>query len=68
MRKQKSGKIIVTSSIGGMNGAPFNDVYCASKFACEGLVESMAAVYKKLGIDIISIEPGATKSEFINNV
>lgn len=28
----------------------------------------MASVYKKLGIDVISIEPGATKSEFLNNV
>lgn len=51
---------MVTSSIGGVNGAPFNDIYCASKFAVEGFVESIAPVYKKFGVHVISIEPGAT--------
>ena len=36
MRAQKSGKIINISSVGGVWGQPFNDVYCASKFALEG--------------------------------
>ena len=43
MRKQKSGKIINITSVGGIWGQPFNDIYCASKFAVEGLSESQAA-------------------------
>eukprot|EP00122_Pirum_gemmata_P015413 Pgem_evm1s14406 len=35
MRAQKSGRIINLSSVGGIWGQPFNDVYCASKFALE---------------------------------
>merc|ERR1719296_299548 len=40
MRAQKSGKIVYISSIGGVWGQCFNDVYCASKFAVEGMAES----------------------------
>jgi len=68
MRKQKSGRILVTTSVGGLNGVPFNDIYCASKFACEGLVESCAPVYKELGIHISLIEPGAILTNFVKNV
>lgn len=68
MRKQKSGRILVVSSVGGLNGVPFNDIYCSSKFAVEGLVESCAPVYKEFGIHISLIEPGAILTSFVKNV
>lgn len=43
MRQAKSGQIINITSIGGLIGQPFNEIYCASKFAVEGLTESMAS-------------------------
>ena len=42
MKKQKSGHIINIGSIGGLIGIPFSAVYCSSKFALEGLSESLA--------------------------
>jgi len=67
MRKQKSGRVLNISSVGGINGVPFNDIYCASKFALEGLSESMASLYKSFGVDIILIEPGAIVTNFLHN-
>jgi len=67
MRKHKSGRVITVSSVGGIYGTPFNDVYCAGKFAVEGMMESLAPVYKKIGIHAILVEPGAIVTKFIEN-
>jgi len=67
MRAQRSGKIINISSIGGVWGQPFNDIYCASKFALEGFSESMASVYSQFGVYVTCVEPGAIKSDFSAN-
>jgi NAD(P)-dependent dehydrogenase (short-subunit alcohol dehydrogenase family) len=67
MRKQKSGRIINVSSVGGIWGQPLNDVYCASKFALEGFTEGMASVYGQFGIHCSLIEPGGIKSAFLHN-
>jgi NAD(P)-dependent dehydrogenase (short-subunit alcohol dehydrogenase family) len=67
MRKQKSGKIINISSVGGVWGQPFNDIYCASKFAVEGLTESQAPLFRTFGVYVSSVQPGAIKSNFIEN-
>ena len=68
MRENKEGRIQVVSSVGGLYGQPFNDVYCASKFAVEGLFESMAPLYQSLGIHLSIIEPGAIATNFVTNV
>ncbi|MCY1078811.1 SDR family oxidoreductase [Archangium lansingense] len=68
MREQRSGRVISVSSIGGLIGQPFNDAYCAAKFAVEGFMESLAPVAEKLGIHISLIEPGPVSTEFVNNV
>ena len=68
MRAQKSGRIISVSSIGGLFGQPFNDAYCAAKFAVEGMMESLAPVAKRLGIHIALVEPGPVNTEFVANV
>lgn len=68
MRKNKSGHIISVTSIGGLIGQPFNDAYCAAKFAVEGLMESLAPIAKNLGIKISLIEPGPVNSDFVASV
>jgi NAD(P)-dependent dehydrogenase (short-subunit alcohol dehydrogenase family) len=68
MREQRSGRVISLSSIGGLIGQPFNDAYCAAKFAVEGFMESLAPVAQKLGIHISLIEPGPVSTEFVNSV
>lgn len=67
MRKQKSGKIINISSVGGVWGQPFNDVYCASKFALEGMTESQAGVFRTFGVYVSCVQPGLITSKFITN-
>ena len=42
MKKEKKGHIINVSSVGGLNGVPFNAVYSSTKFAVEGLTEALA--------------------------
>tara|TARA_R110001592_G_scaffold138845_2_gene358365 strand:+ start:421 stop:1272 length:852 start_codon:yes stop_codon:yes gene_type:complete len=67
MREARSGHIINISSVGGLVGQPFNEVYCASKFAVEGYTESLACyVQPTFGINFTSVEPGGIRSEFAN--
>lgn len=68
MRANGSGRIITISSIGGLIGQPFNDAYCAAKFAVEGMMESLAPVARKFGIYLSLIEPGPVNTEFVANV
>lgn len=69
MRLSGSSHLVATSSVGGLVGQPMNEIYCASKFALEGLLESMATYYKPLfNIDITLLEPGAIATEFNNTV
>ncbi|MEW5858284.1 MAG: SDR family oxidoreductase [Cyanobacteriota bacterium] len=68
MRSAGSGRIITVTSVGGLIGHPFNDAYCAAKFAVEGFMESLAPVVKRLGISVSLIEPGAINTEFVASV
>ena len=67
MRNQGGGNIINISSVGGRIGIPLNTAYISSKFALEGLSESMRYELEQFGIDVILIEPGAVKSNFFEN-
>lgn len=64
MRKNNWGKIVNISSIGGKIATPFGGWYHASKFALEGLSDSLRNEVKQFGIDVILIEPGGIKSEW----
>ncbi len=65
MRKQKSGHIINISSVGGLVGQPFNELYCAAKFAVEGYTEALATYLpQNFGIHFTAIEPGGIATEF----
>lgn len=68
MRKQNNGRIINVSSISGRIGFPLSSLYVSSKFALEGLSESLRFELSKFGINIILIEPGIVKTEFGKNL
>lgn len=63
MRAQGQGKIINISSVAGLIGLPFRSAYCASKFALEGLTESLRMEVQKHGIQICTIQPGSIKTK-----
>ncbi len=64
MRKQKSGVIVNISSIGGKMAMPLSSPYIGTKFAVEGLSESIAYDLEPFGIKVVIIEPGAIKTNF----
>ena len=64
MRKQHGGSIINISSIAGRIALPLYSAYVSTKFALEGLSESMAYELEPFGIRVVIIEPGAIKSNF----
>ena len=67
MRQQRNGKIINVSSIAGLMGLPYRSVYSASKFAVEGLTESLRQEVMKFGIQVCSIQPGSIKTDIKAN-
>ena len=64
MRAQKSGHIINISSIAGRIGFPISPAYISSKFALEGLSESLRFELMPFGVNVIIIEPGMIKTNF----
>lgn len=58
-RTGSPGRIVMISSVGGQNGAPFVGPYAASKFAMEGYSQSLRRELMLYGIDVIVIGPGA---------
>ncbi|XP_078515405.1 retinol dehydrogenase 8-like isoform X1 [Lissotriton helveticus] len=68
MKKRKSGHIVIISSVMGIQGILFNDVYAASKFAVEGFCESLAIQALKFKLQISLIEPGPVVTEFERKV
>ena len=67
MRSQQNGLIITISSIGGVLGLPYQGLYSASKFALEGMMESLRMEVRRFGIKVVLIEPGDFKTEFTHN-
>ncbi|NEW08962.1 SDR family oxidoreductase [Paenibacillus sp. SYP-B3998] len=69
LRKSEAGHLIATTSVGGLVGQPLNEIYCASKFAVEGLLESLATYYKPtFNVDVTLVEPGAIATNFNSTV
>jgi short-subunit dehydrogenase len=64
MREQKSGIIVNISSIGGKMALPLSSPYIGTKFAVEGLSESISYDLEPFGIKVVIIEPGAIKTNF----
>ena len=68
MRKQGSGHIINVSSIVGRRAIPLNGIYCATKFALNGISEALRIELKDSNIDVSIVSPAATESEFGDHV
>jgi NAD(P)-dependent dehydrogenase (short-subunit alcohol dehydrogenase family) len=68
MRKQKSGIIVNISSGAGRFGYPGGSAYVSTKFAIEGLSESMAYELEPFGIRVVLVEPGVIKTNFVNSI
>ena len=63
-RQQKRGSIVNISSLTGLAAIPFSSIYAASKYAVEGLSESMQYELEPFGIRVKLIEPGPIKTDF----
>ena len=63
-RQRGAGRFISVGSMAGVVGQPFHDAYCASKFAVEGMLESLHPVIAQFGISVSIVEPGPVASEF----
>ena len=68
MRRQGEGKIVNITSMGGRIAIPLSSSYHGSKFALEGLSESIQYELEPVGIKVILIEPGAVGSNFWKNI
>lgn len=68
MRKQKAGQIINVTSVGGLVGQPFNELYCGAKFAVEGYTEALATYLgEAFNIKFTNVEPGGITTEFMKS-
>jgi NAD(P)-dependent dehydrogenase (short-subunit alcohol dehydrogenase family) len=68
LRKQQSGHVLNVSSIAGITGAfPGWGIYCATKFAVEGLTESFAAEVAPFNIKVTLVEPGYFRTSFLKS-
>jgi len=68
MRERRSGRVISVTSVGGIVGQPFNEAYCAAKFAVEGMMEGLAPLARQMGVFVSVVEPGPINTEFVNSV
>ena len=68
LRKQGAGLIITISSIMGRIVIPFAAPYTASKFALEGLIESLRYEVSGTGVDVVIVQPGGFGTNFMSNM
>ncbi len=66
LRSQRAGHVINISSIAGLTGFDGASVYCATKYAIEGLSSSLALELAKFGIKITTVEPGFFRTDFLD--
>jgi len=64
MRARRSGTVINISSMGGRLATPLGAWYHASKFAVEGLSDTLRLELRRFGIDVVVIEPGLIRTEW----
>jgi NAD(P)-dependent dehydrogenase (short-subunit alcohol dehydrogenase family) len=67
MRKQNTRTIVNVSSVGGRIGLPVLSAYHSTKFALEGLSESMSYELELFGIKVVIIEPGVIRTNIMNS-
>lgn len=64
MRKRRSGHLMAVTSMGGLAAVPGMSAYCASKFAVEGMLESLKKEVSGFGIHVTAIEPGSFRTDW----
>jgi len=62
--RTSGGRVVTVTSVGGVVGQPFNDAYCAAKFAAEGFLESLHPVAASQGVAVTVVEPSAVATHF----
>jgi NAD(P)-dependent dehydrogenase (short-subunit alcohol dehydrogenase family) len=68
MRRQESGTIVNISSGAGRFGFPGGSAYVSTKFAVEGLSESMSYELEPFGIKVVIVEPGVIRTNFVDGL
>ncbi|MFN3005942.1 oxidoreductase [Mycolicibacterium wolinskyi] len=64
MRQRRAGHLMAVTSMGGLMAVPGMSAYCASKFAVEGLLESLRKEVAGFGIHVTAIEPGSFRTDW----
>ena len=67
MRERSAGTIVNISSLAGLIAQPFVGMYCATKFATEGVTEALRMEVRPFGIHVVLVEPGDTRTGFTAN-
>jgi NAD(P)-dependent dehydrogenase (short-subunit alcohol dehydrogenase family) len=64
MRQRRAGHLMAVTSMGGLMAVPGMSAYCASKFAVEGMLESLRKEVAAFGIRVTAIEPGSFRTDW----
>ncbi|MEU0950605.1 oxidoreductase [Streptomyces canus] len=64
MRERRAGQICFITSMGGLRGFPGLSLYHSSKYAVEGIADSLRPEVAPLGIHVMSVEPGAFRTDW----
>uniref|UniRef100_A0A5Q5CC98 Short-chain dehydrogenase/reductase SDR n=1 Tax=Mycobacterium sp. (strain JLS) TaxID=164757 RepID=A0A5Q5CC98_MYCSJ len=64
MRERRSGHLMAVTSMAGLMAVPGMSAYCASKFAVEGMLESLRKELAQFGIHVTAIEPGSFRTDW----
>lgn len=67
MRERRSGHILNVTSVGGMVAMGGFGIYCAAKFAVEGISEALGQEVAGMGIYVTAVEPGYVRSDFLED-
>lgn len=66
MRRQRSGRVLNLSSLGGFSSSAGFGIYCSTKFAVEGISEAMRQELAPLGVGVTLVEPGYFRTDFLD--
>nr|WP_090277000.1 oxidoreductase [Mycolicibacterium komanii]CRL70821.1 short chain dehydrogenase [Mycolicibacterium komanii] len=64
MRRRRAGHLMAVTSMGGLAAVPGMSAYCASKFAVEGMLESLRKEVAQFGVRVTAIEPGSFRTQW----